>query len=105
MTIERLSWLRDEFSDEVPSEVIHGGGQFKVRRAWWQCLVGNLENALRENIIPEEAREDTVAFLEYTISEFRQQTLTKPEDIQRGNNLLDRILGRSDFRQLSLKFV
>jgi len=95
MTIEKLGWLRDEFSDEIPNEVIHGGGRFKVRRAWWQCLTGNLELGLQEGVIPEELREDTQTFLEDTITEFRQQSLTYPEDIQRANNLLDRILGRS----------
>lgn len=93
MTLERLAWLRDEFSDEVPDEIIHGAGKFKVRRAWWQCLAGNLDNGLREGVIPEELRADTRAFLRHTTTEFRQQTLTKPDDIQRANNLLDRIIG------------
>ena len=82
MTIEKLVWLRDKFSDKVPDIVIHGKGHFKVRRGWWQCLAGNLDKGLREGVIPERAREDTVAFLKHITSEFRQQPLTKPEDIR-----------------------
>lgn len=96
MTMERLRWLRGEFSDKIPYEVLHGRGDFKVRKNWWQGVVGYLERGLRKGDIPQEFREEAEAFLEhYTSEDFHNQPLTTQEDIVRANSLLDRILGRS----------
>lgn len=95
MSLERFQWLREKFSDEIPDKVLHGRGDFKVRRNWWQGLVGDLERGLGNGVVPEELRPEVESFLDhYTSEEFHDQSLTTEVDIQRANGLLDRILGR-----------
>jgi hypothetical protein len=95
MSLERFQWLKDQFSDEIPDKVLQGRGNFKVRRNWWQGLVGDLERGLRNGVVPEELRPDVEQFLDhYTSEEFHNQSLTTEADIQRANGLLSRILGR-----------
>ena len=95
MAIEHLRFLRDKFVDEIPDEVLHGRGNFKVRRNWWQGIVGSLEQALNQGLIPEGQRQETEDFLaHYSSEEFHDQPLTSAEDIGKANNLLDGILGK-----------
>lgn len=95
MTIEHLRRLRTEFSDEIPDKVLHGRGDFKVRRNWWQGVVGDLDLLRTRGQIPQELQGEVDGFLKhYTSEDFHSQPLTTVEDISRVNNLLDRILGR-----------
>lgn len=95
MSLERFQWLRDKFSDEIPDKVLHGRGDFKVRRNWWQGVVSNLERGLGNGVVPEELRPEVESFLDdYTSEEFHKQPLTTKADIERANGLLDRILGK-----------
>lgn len=94
MAIEHLRRLRTKFSDDIPDKVLHGG-DFKVRRNWWQGVVGNLEIALNNGLVPPGLRQETEDFLKhYTSEEFHNQPLTTTEDIGWVNSLLDRILGQ-----------
>ncbi len=94
MSLERFQWLRDEFLDRIPDEVLHSYGDFKVRRNWWNCLTAFLELGLSNGVIPEELRPEVESFLDgYTSEAFHAQPLTTEVDIERANNLLDRILG------------
>ncbi len=91
--IERLRCLRDGYSDEIPEEILHGQGRFKVRRNWWHGLIGYLERGLEYGDIPKEFGEEIEAFVErYTSEEFHRQPLTTSDDISRANSLLDKIL-------------
>lgn len=95
MSFERYKWLRDQFSDEIPNEILDGriGGNFKVRRNWWQGLVQDLELGVMKGVISEELKPDVEQFIDYyTSDEFKHQLLTKKEDIQRANDLLEKIL-------------
>lgn len=93
MTLERFQWLRDEFSDEIPDNVLHGRGNFKVRRNWWQGIVGDLARGLDNGVVSEELKPEVEQFLtHYTSEEFHQQPLTTRADIDRANRLLNRIL-------------
>ena len=68
---------------------------FKVRRNWWQGLVGDLERGLGNGVVPEELRPEVERFLkDYTSEEFHHQPFTTEVDIKRANGLLDRILGK-----------
>ncbi len=96
--LERLRWLRDEFSDEIPEEILSGVSpqkNFKVRRNWWQGVVGTLANALeRGKITNPEVQEEVKGFLEhYTSEKFHEQPLTTAEDIKRANEIIDLVLG------------
>ncbi len=95
MTLEGLQHLRDDWNDEVPDEIIHNWGNFKVRMAWWQSLVLDLEVLERRGKISKDLQEEVNKFVKhYTSDEFHKQKLTTAEDIGRANNLIDRILGR-----------
>lgn len=95
-TMEYLAWLRDGNSDEIPPDIIHGEGFLKVRRNWWNGLVGGLEEALRKGMVPSHLEGEVEKFLAiYASDEFRyRRPLTTKEDIERANQLLDRLLGR-----------
>lgn len=96
MTMEHLRRLREDFSDEIPSKVLHGHGDFKVRRNWWQGVIGDLDSAINQGLVSKELREETEQFLaHYTSEEFHEQKLTTADDIQRANSLLDRVLERN----------
>jgi len=95
MSIDQLRHLRDDFSDEIPAEELHGKGNFKVRRNWWQGLVGNLENGLGNGLVPATLKPEVEAFLdEYASDDFRSQALTTKDDIVKANTLFDKLLGR-----------
>jgi len=97
--IEYLRILRDDYSDEIPNKVLNGSMprdqiKYKVRRNWWNGLVGGLSRVQEKGLISNELQEDVTAFLEhYTSEEFHNQPLTTAEDIQKANNLLNKILG------------
>ena len=94
MTIESFRQLRDDYDGEVPDVVVHSG-PFKVRRAFWQSLVFDLEDGLQNGTISKELANEARDLMGHiTSEEFRSRPLTAPEDIQRADNLLDRILGR-----------
>ena len=95
MTLEHLRRLHDDFSDEIPDRVLHGRGAFKVRRNWWQGVVGDLDRLRSQGQIPQELQEEVDGFLDhYTSEEFHEQPLTTPEDISRVNGLISRIIPR-----------
>jgi len=68
MTIESFRELRDDYESEVPEVVVHSG-PFKVRRAWWQSLIFDLESGLRNGTIPEGLAGETKELVEYIKSE------------------------------------
>lgn len=95
MSIDQLRHLLDDFSDDIPTEELHGKGNFKVRRNWWQGLIGNLENGLGNGLVPENLKPEVEAFLEeYASDDFRSQPLTTQGNIEKANSLLNRLLGR-----------
>lgn len=94
MTLEHLRRLHDDFSDEIPDKVLHGRGDFKVRRNWWQGVVGDLDLLRSHGQIPPELQVEVDGFLEhYTSDEFHDQPLTTSVDLGVVNNLLSRIIG------------
>lgn len=94
MALEHLRRLHTDYSDEIPDQVLHGRGNFKVRRNWWQGVVGDLDRLRSQGQIPPELHEEVDEFLDhYTSEEFHDQPLTTAEDIGCVNSLLSRIVG------------
>lgn len=99
--IKRLRWFKDEWSNEVPTEVIYGGQtdkkkqMFKVRKNWWGGLFTELEygalailNTEMHSSLIQEIRN---FFHDYGGVEFQGKTgrLTTKEDIERANKLIE----------------
>ena len=98
MTLERIRWLRDDFSDEIPPTILHGSGDFKVRRMWWQGVIGDIDLALLldNGVVPKELIPEARIFLKkYQTEEFRGKARISRADIDEANELLDKILGRT----------
>lgn len=94
-TMEYLAWLRDSCSDEILPQVVHGKGLLKVRRNWWNGVVGGIEEAGKKGLIQPGLEAKVKNFLTYfTSGRFRHRPLTTEKDITRANDLLDRVLGR-----------
>lgn len=96
--LEHLIVLRDTWSDEIPDRVIHSDSRImsKARRNWFVGVVADVKVALDEGYIQSaEAREATEKLMDrFTSRKFIKQKLTKKEDIQEANRLIDVILGR-----------
>ena len=93
-----LKWLRDGNSNEIPNEILSGHSEkkfFKVRRNWWNGLVGGLSSLLRKGLVKDEKTlGDIQNFLKkYNSDEFRFKPLTEAVDIAAANALLDEIVG------------
>lgn len=95
---KRLRKLRDDYSEEIPEKILSGispDRKFKVRRNWWQGVVGSLLNTLKWNLITDpEIRAEVEEFTNhYKSEEFHDQPLTTARDIQRANEIINLVLG------------
>lgn len=101
-TTEQLAHLRDDFSDEVPVKTVHSNSpnnRFKVRRGWFAGVMATVSNALEEGLVSDpEAAKEAEEFVDWVGGDFRTRdprSPTSPEEVQRANHILDRLLGRS----------
>jgi len=97
--MQHLEFLRDEFSDEIPAEIIHSdalNNRFKVRVGWFQGVVATAWNLLSEGQISGNRQQAAAQRLvdKFTSQEFVDQDLTTRRDITVANRLIDIILGR-----------
>lgn len=91
--MEHLRRLHEEYSSEIPNEVLSNKGKFKVRRNWWTAVVGYFDELRYQNQIPPAFKGEVDDFIDYyTSAKFHRQPLTSLEDINRVNDLLDRFL-------------
>lgn len=97
--IDHLRKLRNDYSDEIPTDIIRGGVpheqiKYKVRKNWWTSLVFGLERAHTKGLLPPELETEVLAFIRYYGSKkFHKQPLTTALDIAAANELLNKILG------------
>ena len=61
LTAKLNSFLND-WSNEIPQEILHSKGQFKVRINWWTMVCGNLYIAL-DFIMDPQVKIDCINFL------------------------------------------
>ena len=92
LTIARTTW-----SDEIPRRIVHSidaQNKVKARTNWFTGIVSDAGNALNGGLLnsPEgiEAAEQLVE--NFASDRWKKQKLTKPEDIEKANGLIDKIL-------------
>ncbi len=92
---QHLVWLKNDYSDEIPEEVIHSNNpsnKFKVRKNWFVELNAALWMAVDywKFIKKEEATVEIQKFLTYiTSEEFGRKPLTEARDIEWANRVID----------------
>ncbi len=98
--IEYLRTLRDDYSDEIPKQVLHGpvtssdSLKFKVRSNWWQGVVGGLGSLQEKGLVPTGLEQEVKDFVDrYTSEKFHTRTLTTKEDVVKANELITKIVG------------
>ena len=95
--LEHLRGLRDDWSDEIPEEIIHSDApdsKFKVRASWFVGVTADVFCALEEGEIktPQGRAAAEQLITRFTSEEWANQDLTTAEDIQEANRLIDIIL-------------
>src|SRR6185436_2482793 len=94
--ITKLKELHDDYTDEIPQEIMHGGDnvddfkKYKVRGNWFTAVKHNLENAALKKFFPEDfVKEFTSFFNAYQnrMSSGKDVRTTK-EEIDTANNIL-----------------
>ena len=100
-TLSQLTHLRDDFSDEIPTEMVTSispDNRKMVRKAWFAGVIAALDNALTDNLIPNEYREEVKKFIESENERFEKESTTvkrtTEQDLNRAKSILDKVLGR-----------
>lgn len=94
--------LRDGYKNEIPDQIIHStdsDNNYKARVAWFTSLVGMLEPFKEDYLEDLEDREslelldEIDSFIKYcTSADFIEKERTNKEDIDRGDNILNKVL-------------
>jgi hypothetical protein len=94
--LEKLRYLRDIWSDEIPTEILHGphGPQFKVRKAWFQAIYAWIEIGLDKGLVDNEIRGAYQDFHNYIGDSWLCKRLTEKQDIEQGNKVLSSVISR-----------
>ncbi|MFH0868262.1 MAG: hypothetical protein V1831_03030 [Candidatus Woesearchaeota archaeon] len=86
--------LRDDYSEEIPNEIVHGKLKFKVQKNWLNRITIGMISAQTFGIIEDQAVVDTYNKFERYLTETniwgRNSTAT---DIQKGNEFLNYLIG------------
>lgn len=79
------------WGDEIPKQIIHNEGNFKVRNNWFQIAYGWLSIAEKADLLKENVIKDYHDFERYMElqKDLRRKNGNSKEDIQRGNKLLE----------------
>lgn len=95
---EKLQWYRDEWSEEIPEEIIHSG-MYKVRAAWFTGVISVIDVARDYNDIKSwRNRLRAKKFMKkYASQEFKMQELITINDIEAGNKIINQMLTDPEF--------
>jgi hypothetical protein len=93
---DRLRGLRNDWSDEVPKEILHGGGtdkppKFKVRRNWWNPVFLTLMIIMEANLLQDDLKKEVEGFIKEYGEKIRKNPTTA-EDITKANSIIDKVL-------------
>lgn len=95
-SIGKLKSLRDDFSEEIPTEIIHSSdnnNKYKVRGSWFQGITANVENLLEFS--PKDAPQilEINTLIDYFCNsqEFNDKMASRTDrcDIDKGNRLIN----------------
>ena len=108
--IQKLEHLRDDFRDEIPSEVVHSSSpdnKFKARRGWFNLVAGHLSYSLEDGHIKDPALKEKVeGFLKWCLEgEFKEggeERMTTQEDIEKANEVISSVLGSLSPNQITI---
>lgn len=98
-SIGMLKSLRDDFSEEIPAEIIHSSdndNKYKVRGSWFQGITANVESLLE--FAPKDAPQiiEINALINYFCNskDFSDKMASRTDgnDIDRGNRLICLVL-------------
>ncbi len=99
LLIEKLKHLRDDYSDEIPAEMVHSSSperMFKVRRSWFHSLLVRLEVGLMDGVIKDpEVVSKVEEFTQWAKEDFRvrdELRVTTREDIEKANDTISCVL-------------
>ena len=97
MTLEEFAinvkTLRDNFSEEIPSTIVHSTNpKFKVRKAWIHCVGAAMVEGIRNGYLPKEYAPRYREFYERNRKTGLNERDTTREDIDYSNRVLDDIL-------------
>lgn len=94
--LEKLRDLRDNWSDEIPTEILHSPGrlQFKARKAWFQAIYAWIEIGLKKGFIDNEIINAYEDFHNYIGDSWLCERLTEKQDIKQGNKVLSAVISR-----------
>jgi len=92
--------LKNDWSNDIPKDIIHStdeNNKFKVRKAWFTVLVGQLqmfeEDYLKEPNDDLALSNDVNDFIaNYTSRDFQLLERVGSEDVDAGDNILDRVI-------------
>ncbi len=91
-TLKKLmSW-----SDEIPEEILHGGGNYKVRINWWSGIIGNIYSTLIFELISNSSlKQECEEFLDkYAGTNYWNNCTnrTTKEDIDHANRVVEMVI-------------
>jgi len=95
---EKLTELRDDFSDEIPEKIIHSDQtsdkKYKAVKYWWTALNSYLQTGIDFDVIQEpELKKDVDAFIKkYSSKEFNNQPRTTTDNINEANKTISNVL-------------
>jgi hypothetical protein len=95
--IDLLSDLKDNWSEEIPSHILHStDGHYKIRTGWFLSIASNLEVALSEGLLQEKIKPAAEAFLDWWVNEYgigqNGTVINTADDVNRGNIVLTKVL-------------
>lgn len=106
--IEHLLYGRDQFSEEIPSRILHStDGNFKIRTGWFVGIASALWEVREHSILPDPIIEDVNIFLNWYSGEFKDREGDPPlntrEDIEKGNEIIDKVLASYGVKPKEIK--
>lgn len=92
--LEKLESLRDDWSNEIPEEEIHGyqnPGKYKVLKTWFTLVVSDLQFAVSQGEItdPKTIKKVNGFVKKFTSKDFHSQQRVTQEDIQRADKIIN----------------